>query len=371
MNLPLTRVLTKIFVYGFYKVHAGQLLFLFVTLLSYLFYIQVLSDDHLTLEETILHNLKLVLTMVSSPIMAALMLGIFMIFSFKSWSYVSTQIGASNNFFLFYSANSYTKKQQFVSWLLVQLAIISPILVYSIFAITVGTIYGFYLIPMLILGFVLLIAAINARLYIWKLNRPIKSFENSFLLQFTQTWQKPLFSVFVFYVINKLKITFAVSKLLAISLTILMITLLNDFEEYQLTAIVALIISISNSILIFESHRFERERMSFLLNLPIVKPKIFASWLLTHFILLLPEIICLGLFFSSILWIYGVFAALSIVMMLRSSLLVVAVDMRKYLYWVFGLFILSIIIIQYHIFLTISFLYFGVSYLIFDKLFYR
>ena len=138
MLSPLTRILIKIFVIGFYQVHSGMLTFFFVTIFLYCIFINVLNRTHLSHEQIVLHNLKVVLAFISSPIIALLVCIMLLAYTIKSWKYVLGQILLPNNLFLFYSGTSIHKVDQFKSWFLVQVMISLPIMGYVLFSLVIG-----------------------------------------------------------------------------------------------------------------------------------------------------------------------------------------------------------------------------------------
>lgn len=345
--MALTQLLYKIFVKGFYKAHAGQLLFLFGTILTYLFYIQVLSDDHITTQETIFYNLSFVLTIISSPILGVLMMVVFLIFTIKSYNYISAQLYLPPNFFLFYSANAFNKSQQLKSWFISQLLISLPIIFYIFFSVIVGWVYGYYLIPLLFLFFVIVISLICAILYTQQINTPIKAYNPSFLVRNSKKVTKKLLTITILQVFDKYQITFWITKLLALGLSIGLLEILSDINPYSLGALVALVAALSNAILIFEMYRFERQYLSFTLNFPTKLLTIFIRWILLFLVLTLPEIIALKFLFEWPVFLNSVFILVSICLGLKSSLLMVSLHIKAFLYTIFALLFLSVLFIQF------------------------
>ncbi|MFN8352942.1 MAG: hypothetical protein U0Y10_00725 [Spirosomataceae bacterium] len=371
MNSALTRVLRKIFAAGFYKAHSGQFIFLFLTFFSYFFYIQVLKDSLLSFQEKLFYNLLVVLTLISSPVMAGLFFLLFLVFVFKSWSYVKAQLYHPSNYFLFYSANSYPKIEQFKSWFVVQLIIVSPVLFYCLFALLIGFWYGHLLIPLLFLAAVLVVSAWGAFYFVVLTNRPIKSFEGSVVAVIARRYQKPYFLLFIYKVFDDLKVMYIATKTLSLVLVGGLALLLSDFSTHQLAAIIAIVMSTANAYLIAESHRFEKLHLPILLNLPIPKANVFANWVLTCGVLLLPEVISLFFVFSYG-WVFSI-VGMSIIqlLLLRSVLVFNYLDTRTYLYFLFGLFIGSILAAQFSVFYYTIFVYFGIAYSLFSRYYYR
>src|SRR5882762_8835116 len=91
MISPVTRLLIRVFAKGFYRDHAGLLLFFVVSVATYGFFINVLDQNHIPADEVIRHQLGLVLALLSSPAMMALVFVIWFFLSIKSRNYVSTR----------------------------------------------------------------------------------------------------------------------------------------------------------------------------------------------------------------------------------------------------------------------------------------
>lgn len=365
MSKSYFNILFKTFVKGFFKTHSGLLMFLFVTFLSYFFYIEVLKDNLLSLEERNKNHLLLVLNVVSSPALALLVLGMFLIYSWKSYGYVIKQIKATPHFFLFYSANALNKSTQFGSLFLAQLSIVSPILFYALFSIFIGFIYGFYALPLANLAIVLITSAIVAFLYLIALNTPIKNQQVSVIIQYLKFVPKPLFSLFSFHTIADLKVVFIVSKVLSMGLSIGLFYLLNDFRTNQLNQIIGIVLGLSNAVLIFEHYSFEKNHFKLSLNLPKSTLQIYSNWVLCCIVLISPEILMLFLIKSALSTLTITLEAIGILVLFRSILLLHTVEMKQYLYFIFGFFIISILLIQFQLFaIAIVLGYFLAFYLV-------
>ncbi|MEO6685442.1 MAG: hypothetical protein ABIN24_05730, partial [Dyadobacter sp.] len=144
----MTKILIKTFAAGFYKVHAGLLLTLFVTLFINFFFTNVLNQTHLNQEQILLNNLKLVLTSVSNPVATGMLFLIWLGYTVKSCQYVAAQLTLNQHQFLFYSSNAMSLGKQFQTWFILQSVISIPILVLGLFAICVGFVFDYFLIPL-------------------------------------------------------------------------------------------------------------------------------------------------------------------------------------------------------------------------------
>jgi hypothetical protein len=164
MTRSLTQLLIKTFSRGFFRVHSGMLLFLFVAVFSYCFFI--LTAGTITPDKALVFNIIFLLSFASAPIMMILVFIVWLIYTVKSWQYVAAQLRMDQYQFLFYSSTSLSKRKQFKSWFFAQLFISIPLIVYGLFSVVAGAIYGHYLIPVLIVIYLLFLNGISAFLYL-------------------------------------------------------------------------------------------------------------------------------------------------------------------------------------------------------------
>jgi hypothetical protein len=346
MFSPLTKVLVKIFARGFYRVHAGLFLFFFSTLIVYFFFIEVLNQTHLPPDQVILHNLMLVLTLISSPIMVVLLFVIWFGFTIKSWDYVTGQIFIPSNHFLFYSSTSVNKVSQFKSWFIVQLTISLPILGYGLFSLVVGSIFGYYTIPVIICLFVLLLCAISSFVYINHVNNFTRENSRPLLSRITGNWKKPFFSLFLYHSFDKLKVNLLVTKLLSYSIIAGGFYLLTEADnDLSIPGIITLGITTAHTIIIYQSYRFENSHLSFSRNFPYSTTKLYFNLAFGYWLLTLPENIWMLVMFDPSISILLIIFNLGTGMLFRNILYFVTLDMRKFIYRVFYLFSLFFMII--------------------------
>jgi hypothetical protein len=372
MFSSLTTVLIKIFVKGFYRVHSGIFLFFFVTVLMYFFFIEVLNQTHLPPDQIVLYNLMLVLTLISSPVMVALVFIVWLGFTVKSWNYITGQMIMPSNQFLFYSSTSLSKVNQFKSWFIAQLTISLPIIAYGLFSFVIGIIFDYYIIPVVILSYVLLLSAVSALIYVRHANKPINLNSKSILSRIVGNWSKPFFSLFLYHVFDKLKVTLIVTKLLSYGIIIGSFYLLADVNDnLRVAGIVILGIVTAHAILIYQSYRFEESYLSFSRNFPYSRAKIYSNWTVTFLLLTLPENIWILSTFDPEISFALVIFNLGTGMLFRNLLYIVTLDMRKFIYWVFFIFNLFFMIILLKLFWLLVPLNIIISIIIFDRTYYR
>ena len=372
MVSPLTRVLTKIFVKGFYRVHAGLLLFFFVTLFTYGFFINVLNETHLTPADRILYNLILVLTLLSSPLMVVAVFVAWFFYTVKSWDYVLGQMTTPANEFLYYSSTAMPRRGQAGSWFVVQMLISVPMIVYALFSIVVGAVYHYYLVPVIIVLYIVLLSGVSAAWYVHVINRPIRSHKGSRLSGLMRGWDKPFFSLFLYAVMDKLKVPFVVTKLLSALAIIGGFHILTDVrEDTRAAGMVTLGIAMAHALMLYQSYRFEHVALRFSLNFPYSKIRVYAGWGLTYALLTLPEILWLFTRFEAGLALGLLLFHVSAGLLLRSMLYRTALDIKKFIYAVFYFFILSFAAIVLKLLWPLVMITLTTSWIIFRKYYHK
>src|SRR5688572_23346782 len=103
---PLTSVLIKIFVKGFYRAHSGFFLFFFVSVIIYCFFIEVLNKTHLPAADIVPNHLIIVLSIITSPHVLIFVSFLWLAYSVKTWQYIKLEFGQASNQFLHYSINA-------------------------------------------------------------------------------------------------------------------------------------------------------------------------------------------------------------------------------------------------------------------------
>ena len=191
MFSPLTKTLKKIFTAGFYRIHGGGLIFLFVTVISSCFYINTLGD--IAPGEVAIKSLVITLTLVSNPIMMGMFILVSLIYAIKSRQYIAVQLLKQENEFLYYSCTAIKKSKQFKSWFWVQIIILIPIFIYAIYSAVIGFIFGHYLIPICILIYLFLLAAICALINLKQANELVDINKQTLILKLTKKLNKPFF----------------------------------------------------------------------------------------------------------------------------------------------------------------------------------
>jgi hypothetical protein len=353
---PLTSVLIKIFANGFYRVHAG--FFLFVVLVM---------AGSVPPERLWVYEKTLMLAFISSPMMAVVF-AVWLLYALKAIHYVTGQILAVNQQFLFYSSNSLSKWAQFICWAGLQIAVLAPVIGYGLIAVGVAIAYHYYAAAMAIMGCLAVLTAAGTGLYMLFVNRLRDGSRQSLLLKMSGQWPKPFFSLYIYQVFNSMKVAYIFTKMLSWLIITSVFYLFADVNhDVRVAGIAALAMVTAHVILIYQQHIFYQKWLAFARNLPFTRATLFRNFCMVYFLLLLPEGIWLFSRFSPFLA-FGLLAgAISMAMLFHTLLYALKLDMEKYLQWVLGLFVVVFWLILYQLFWMLI----VVNLLISAALFYR
>jgi hypothetical protein len=373
MQQPLTNVLVKIFARGFYKVNSGLLLFLFMILFSYVLFINTAGDVTLLPPgKELYYHFIIIITFISDPIMTALFFVAWLIYTIKSWQYVSAQLLPADNQFLFYSSLSFTKQKQFKSWFYTQFIISLPFVSYAVLACIIRLLIQHYLITVVIIVFIILLIAVSALLYVRLLNNLVNERRQSWLLRLSRYWHKPFFSLFIYYVFDKLKLIYVITKFISYLVIIGALFSFADVRhDLRVAGLTILGIVTAHAIIIYRQHRFEQTYLSIARNFPYSMASLYINYVLGFLLLLLPEGIWLFISFNLIAATSLLLLALSLMMLFHGIIYKTGLAMNNYLPWVLGLFILLFCFVLFGLMWLLVPLCLLVSSVIFYRNYYR
>ncbi|WP_254153653.1 hypothetical protein [Chryseosolibacter indicus] len=363
-------VLLKLFARGFYKEHAGLFIFLFVTFVSYFFFIQILNP-HIEPDEIILYNLILGIAFISTPIVTLFIAGIWFVYAVKSCTYIMSQLLLDSNQFLRCSLTAWPKINQYKFWVLVQAAILAPLIAYSVFSFILGLIFHHYIIPIAILTYISLLVGLSALTCLVVSNRSHEVLQFHMFRKVIIPLSKPQFSLFLYYVLDEMGLTFIVTKTLSLSVSVAMLMLLDNFiTDSRFSFLVVLAVSVSHAVLIFHSHAFEEKYLSIIRNLPILRVKLFLYMVLLYMLMILPEAVLIFVVFGFIKSVPLLFFGISIMILMRTIFFVHDTSGGNYIRVIFGLFVIFFILLLFDLGMFVAIVNFSLAFLFFYRLYY-
>jgi hypothetical protein len=360
LKSPLSKTLLKIFAVGFYRVHGGLLMVVFFILLGL-----VEPGQWFNYEKT------LILAFVSSPIFMLVVFIVWLLYTVKAIHYVSGQIAAVNQQFLFYSSNALSRGKQFKSWLGTQIVILLPIIIYGLLAVFAGLVYHYYLSALVILLYMALLIAGSAAFYVRQVNLLVDGSKQSFILKISAGWHKPFFSLFIYHVFDKLKVNYLVTKVLSwIIITAVFYLFADVSTDLRIAGIAMLGIITAHVVIIYQQHSFEQTYLSFARNMPYSYIERFLNFAGVYFVLLLPECIWLFTRFNPVTAMELTLLGLSIMLLFHCLIYNIGLSMDKYLQWVIALFVFLFWVVMFKIVWVLILLNVVVAYVLFYRKYY-
>ncbi|RKR83627.1 hypothetical protein BDD43_3838 [Mucilaginibacter gracilis] len=358
---PLAKILLKIFSNGFYKAHGGMFAFALFVMFGMVEPSQLLN-----------YHKTLMLAFISSWLMMGLVFLFWLLYAVKCWHFVAGHIFALNQQFLFYSSTSYQKTRQFAAWFILQAALSTPILVYAFIAVGVGVKNHFYLGALAVLGYCMALNAIGAWFYMRLINKLIDGSTQSVILKLTKSWKKPYFSLYVYHILDKLKVKYLVTKALSyLIITGVFLMFADVSHDLRVAGIALLAVAVSHSVLIFDERQFEETFLVFSRTLPYSRLKLFLSFLAVYLILLSPEAVWLFVRFSPLMALGLLAFALSLTLLFHSLLYKFGLDMEKYITWVLALFIVLFWVVMFRLIWGLVCVNLLAAYVVFFRNYYK
>ncbi|NRF38194.1 hypothetical protein [Pedobacter foliorum] len=361
MLKPLTNILLKIFAKSFYQAHAP--IFIFIL------YIIVAPGPP---ESIISFHTSVMLYFVAKPLIMMIVFGVLFLYTIKCWHFIAGKIHQVHQQFLFYSINSYTRPQQLIGWIILQTAVSIPILAYMLFSVIIAISHQYFLSALIILIYLAALLLLSALFYTWLIQKQINESKSSWILKLTKRFKKPLFTLYIYYVFDNLKIKYLIIKFLSYLIIIGVFLLFADVKtDIRVAAIAMLAIAASHSLLILDGRQFEVTFLTFTKALPISRLKLFISQLATYSVLLLPELIWL-LFNVPPTQALGLYIfCLSIILFFANSLYLIGLDQEKYMKTVFFTFVIIFMTILFKLMSILTLINITLAYLIFYFNYYK
>ncbi|MEJ7559284.1 MAG: hypothetical protein WKF66_13320 [Pedobacter sp.] len=366
MRSPLTNMLLKIFAAGFYRAHSGMLVFLFGTLISYCFFINTLGNVPIWAFAE--WNLVITLSLVTNPFILLLFFLVCFGYAMKSIQYVTAQLALKQNEFLYYGSTSLTKFQQYISWFYVQLNILVPLWIYALFATIIGISYKHYMIPSLIILYLSILTALSTLTYLRVVNGLLDINKQTLLIRLIKKWNKPFFYLYTFYVFSKQKLAYLITKTASWMFMIGMFSLFSDQRNNTMIPItIILFVVTAHSVLIYNEHRFTETSLYFSHNLPYSRNRLFIGFSANYLVLMLPELLWFMTNYHLIVLMGVVCFGLSVILLFRSLMYLLGLDIKKFMFYVFLLFNVFFLAIVYHVVWYVIPINLAIAYLIFTR----
>ena len=282
MKVPIV-ILFKSIVKPFYKENAG----LFVFVFTMLFFIVNKVDG----AELFEYHYSLIMSVLSSVTMLVFVFIAWALYVRKFTVYVSASINRPEFSFL-YIVNSLSRVRRFVLFLLVDIVLFLPVLLYGILIIWVGWLQHFYLAAVSIISYSILLSILPALWHVYLLDKLNKNTVR--LLKWNISWPSSYPVQLIRFVVNKQKGLWLGSKVFTCGLLYL-IAHNNTLGKADVGPVFLLFSFgvLSNSALTFRIREWEEVWLRFYRGLAVPLWKRFVQYGAVCLMLLLPEFITL------------------------------------------------------------------------------
>jgi hypothetical protein len=283
MNHPV-KILLRSFVRPFYRENAGTFIFVFIML----FYIVGQVDG----AGLIQYHYMLIMGMLTSKMILLVVFFLWLLYARKYTAFVSNVLIDPPYSFI-YIYNCLDKGKQFRLFLVVEVLLMLPVLLYSVCIVAIGIHHHLYQAILLIIVYLFLLCILPALWHVYRLSNLYKGI--------TFPWQKikglsnlpssyPL--VLIRFIIRKQKVIWLGIKIFTCG--ILYLIARNNTLTPSDMGTVFLFFNfgiIGNGIILYRIREFEETQLRFYRGTPIPLLKRFLQYALVYFIFLIPEFI--------------------------------------------------------------------------------
>lgn len=276
---PTITLLTKVITLQFYKRNAGLFLLLFVVLFG------VAQDPPM-------YHYRLMQSMVQSPATLCVACALWLLYGGKCASFVVKTFAAGDHVFL-KNLQALPKPTLYFLLLNVQVVLMLPVTIYAVITAVVGVYLQHYAAAASIVVFIVFLHVASCVLYYKSLlsTGALVKFNTSFIR--LPQLPKPFYSLLLWntFFTGKLK-TIAV-KFCSFVLLFMPLVWNGDHFDFSDFVIFFQIAIAAHAVVCFDQVQFLEKQYSGLRNMPVPLYKFFLLFLVTNFVLLLPEALIL------------------------------------------------------------------------------
>ena len=287
MNPP-AKIFLRSFVRPFYRENAGSFIFVFIMM----FYIVGENDGAGLIE----YHYSLIMGMLTSKVILLLVFFLWLLYARKYTAFV-TKVLDDPRYSFMYIYNCLDKGKQFRLFLIVEVLLVMPILLYSVFIIAIGIHHHFYLTVLLVIVFLSLLCILPA---IWHVHRVSNNYKAiTFSWQKIKGWPKPPSSypvVLIRFVIRKQKMIWLGVKIFTCGI-LYQIARNNKLTPSDISTVFLFFNFgiLGNGIILYRIREFEESQLKFYRGAPVSLLKRFSQYAVVYFIFLIPEFITAGI----------------------------------------------------------------------------
>ncbi len=362
--LAVFKILFKLFVSQFYKLNGGFFLFWFI------FFFGVVSPGMLGV-----YHLALIQAEIESFVMLiGVMIGWFL-YNEKCLECFKTIMLKYKNSFL-HVLQAVDSKKIILIFGICHILVFLPVSIYALIVAGVAISQAKFLVAVLVLFFLIVITITSTFRIRSVLSSRIPSRSYSLFSRFQRKSRLINYNFFlVRYILTERKINILILKIFSsIFFYLFFIKHISEFSKPWFV-MALLLISYAHSVLIFHTHKFIEEKLSFMRNLPISLFKRIAMFVIPICLVFIPELLFMLINGLSVLSIEDVVTSYCILvtqLMLYTSILYIKnVQLKEYLKYIFAIFLLSTFLYNALDHLWLILLQFGLCYALFKIQYFK
>lgn len=237
-------------------------------------------------------HLSIINEALNSPMILSCFAFGWILYALKVTLFTLRRISLKQSEFLYHLV-LFPRTKRFLAFMSLQFSLIQLTFFYAFFMLGKAAIEKNWWASAVILAVNILIVILGALVYEWKINKP-NSQQNTVRKYFNIRFKTPQFLFFPRYLITNQTVLFLITKTFT-ALGIMGVCYLFPTDDYdiRLISLGSLIVAFSQMVILINFKDFERQYFSLYRNMPISTVKWFLTYLITLFVLLIPEMIVL------------------------------------------------------------------------------
>ena len=350
-----------VFVKSFYQKHGALLIFIFYICFGLVPAAQLQGLHH-----------SLVIGFLVNPLFLFAVLLIWLLYTVQTCLTVLDIMQNQKQLFLFYCLGAFSRIQRLLIFLLIEILVLLPVLLYSAYAAIIAFKEDFSQQALILTVSPLLLLTISVIIYHTRFEMGLSRRKLVLLPKLNLSLPISILSIYFLRLVNDQKVHFLICKLLSYMVISAVFWTFHDVQNDARVASIALVsIGLSHSMLVYECFRFEKTFLTSFKNLPVPRWRYFLHLTGFYSLLLLPETIWLLNRLQLVMTIGLVTMTVAMLLFFHSILYKIGADLEKFLPRVLVIFILVFWLMMFQLIWLLAIPMLVISFFVFYTRFYR